>query len=248
VRSREVVTRWLAASPATRVGGPVAALLLGVSGLFGGLDHVPLADRVDDVKPGTEVTVQPFALTLKRAVVVDEIEGVVSPVTPGNHLMMVLLDAENLSKESLDTYLLSPVSRAKSYMNRNLVVLDDRLNPDSPSVYDADSNAVVSLLSPGLTYRLAVVWEFGGAVPDQLPMGLAKLTLRGNTISPTAAQSAAPRKAMPASPRLTSTGQCRSRSRAAPTSTLAASRTNSRAEPTATAYPARRPRAAADGT
>jgi hypothetical protein len=168
VRSREVVTRWLAASPATRVGGPVAALLLGVSGLFGGLDHVPLADRVGDVKPGAEVTVQPFALTLKRAVVVDEIEGVVSPVTPGNHLMTVLLDAENLSKESLGTYLLSPVSRAKSYMNRNLVVLDDRLSPDSTSVYDADSNAVVSLLSPGLTYHLAVVWEFGGAVNPAL--------------------------------------------------------------------------------
>jgi hypothetical protein len=73
VRSREVVTRWLAASPATRVGGPVAALLLGVSRLFGGLDHVPLADRAGDVKPGAEVTVQPFALTLLRAVVVDGI-------------------------------------------------------------------------------------------------------------------------------------------------------------------------------
>jgi hypothetical protein len=52
--------------PATRVGLPVAALLLGVSGLFGGLDHVPLADRVDGVKPGTEVTVEPFTLTINR--------------------------------------------------------------------------------------------------------------------------------------------------------------------------------------
>jgi hypothetical protein len=81
VRSREVVTRWLSASPATRVGGPIAALVLGVSGLFGGLDRVPLTERVDEVKPGTEVTVQPFALTLERAVVVDEIQDVVSPNT-----------------------------------------------------------------------------------------------------------------------------------------------------------------------
>jgi hypothetical protein len=43
VRLREVVTRWVSASPATRVGGPIAALLLGVSGPFGGLDRVPLA-------------------------------------------------------------------------------------------------------------------------------------------------------------------------------------------------------------
>lgn len=46
VGARQVVTRWLMASPATRVGGSVAALLLGVSGLFGGLDHVPLDQRV----------------------------------------------------------------------------------------------------------------------------------------------------------------------------------------------------------
>jgi hypothetical protein len=172
------------ARPATRVGGPAAAVLLGISGLFGGLDHVPLADRVGEVQPGSEVTVEPFELTLKRAVVIDEIDGVVSPTTEGNHLMMVLLDAENVSKESLGSYLLSPVSRAKSYMTRNLVVLDDRLAPDSASVYDSDSNAAVGLLSPGLTYHLAVVWEFGGSIPQRLPLGLAKLTLRGNTISP----------------------------------------------------------------
>lgn len=98
MRAREVLTQWFSASPTTRVGGPVAALLLGVSGLFGGLNPAPLADRVDEVKPGAEVTVQPFALTVKQAVAVDEIEGVVRPLTTGNHLMTVLLYAENLSK------------------------------------------------------------------------------------------------------------------------------------------------------
>jgi hypothetical protein len=97
---------------------------------------------------------------------------------------LLLLDAENLSNESLGSHLLSPTSRAKSYLNRNLVVLDDRLAPDAPSVYDADSNVAISLLSPGLTYHLAVVWKFGGAVPERLPLGLATLTLRGETISP----------------------------------------------------------------
>jgi hypothetical protein len=89
------------ANPATRVGRPIAALLLRVSGLFGGLDHVPLADRVDDVKPGTEVTVEPFTLTIKQAVAVDQIGDVISPLTPGNHLMVVLVGAENQSKESV---------------------------------------------------------------------------------------------------------------------------------------------------
>jgi len=170
-------------NPATHVGALVAALLLGVSGLFGGLDHVPLADRVDDVEPGTEITAEPFTLTIKQAVAVDQIDDVVSPLTPGNHLMVVLVDAENQSKESLSSTLLAPVSRAESYQNRNLVVLDDRLSPTTPTVYDADFNVAVSVLSPGLTYRLALVWEFGGPVPQRLPLGLAKLTLRGVTIS-----------------------------------------------------------------
>src|ERR1700742_4128292 len=108
VGALEVVTRWLSAGPATRVGGPVAAVLLGISGLFGGLNHVPLSDRVAEVKPGAEVSVQPFDLTLKRAAVVPEIAGVVRPSGPGNHLMVVLLDAENVSKASVGSYLLSP--------------------------------------------------------------------------------------------------------------------------------------------
>ena len=184
MRARQVVTQWFLASPARRVGGSIAIVLLGASGVFGGLNHVSLADRVDEVKPGTEIIVQPFALTVTRAVAVDQIEGVISPRATGNHLMVVLLEAENLSKESQGSYLLSPVSREKSYMNRNLVVLDDRLAPDAASVYDADSNVAVSLLSPALTYRLAVVWEFSGPVPERLPLGLSRLTLRGETISP----------------------------------------------------------------
>jgi hypothetical protein len=173
VRARGVFARWLMSNPATHVGAVVAALLLGVSGLFGGLDHVPLADRVDDVEPGTEVTVEPFTLTIKQAVAVDQIGDVVSPLTPGNHLMVVFVDAENQSKESLSSTLLAPVSRAESYQNRNLVVLDDRLSPTTPTVYDADSNVDVSVLSPALTYRLALVWEFGGPVPQPVTLATA---------------------------------------------------------------------------
>ncbi|SEH77181.1 hypothetical protein SAMN04489835_3938 [Mycolicibacterium rutilum] len=181
---RSILGGWVAANPAARGGGLIAAVLLAVSGLFGGLDRAKVADRVDDVAPNSAVTVQPFTLTFKQAVALDEIEDVTTPRTPGNHLMVLLLDAENLTDASVGAYLLSPVPRAKSFMNRNVVVLDDRLSPDLVTVYDAESHIPLTQLSPGLTYRLAVVWEFGGAVPDRLPLGLAALTLRGNTISP----------------------------------------------------------------
>jgi hypothetical protein len=51
-------------------------------------------------------------------------------------------------------------------------------------VYDADSNVAVSMLSPGLTYHLAIVWEFSGPIPRQLRLGLAELTWRADSISP----------------------------------------------------------------
>ncbi|MED5814779.1 hypothetical protein VST63_20660 [Mycolicibacterium sp. 050232] len=177
------VSRWLSSNPAVRLGAPVAAVALGISGLFGGLAPQPLADRVDSVQPDAEVTVEPFKLRIKQAVVVDEIADVVKARTPGSHLMVVRLEAANVSSESLGSQLLMPVSRARSYLSRNLVVLDDRLVPTAASVYDADSDVQVSLLSPGLTYRLAVVWEFGGPVPQRLPLGLSELTLRGDVIS-----------------------------------------------------------------
>ncbi|MGV9803147.1 hypothetical protein ACWDTP_34340 [Mycobacterium sp. NPDC003449] len=167
-----------------RIGVPVAAVALGVSGIFGGLDPARLTDRLDKADPGSEVTVDPFALTVEQAVVVDEIKGVAPRPDPGHHLMVLLVTAENRSNASVGSYLLLPASRATSFENRSLVVLDDRLAPRNASAYDADSDVAVAVLNPGLTYRLALVWEFGGPVPEQLPLGLAKLTYRGVTISP----------------------------------------------------------------
>lgn len=177
------VSRWLLTNPAVHLGVPVAAVALGISGLFGGLAPVPLADRVDVVQPDAEVTVEPFKLKLKQAVVVDEIADVVKARAPGSHLMVVRMEAENVSSESVGSQMLMPVSRARSYLSRNLVVLDDRLVPAAATVYDADSDVAVSVLNPGLTYRLAVVWEFGGPIPERLPLGLSELTLRGDAIA-----------------------------------------------------------------
>lgn len=183
-RGYHVAGTWFRGHPSMRIGGAIGVVALGVSGLFGGLDPVPLTARVDRVEPGREVTVRPFALTVKRAVAVDEIDGVARPLVVGRHLMVVSLDVENLSDRSVRSVLLLPTSRAMSYQDRSLVVLDDRLAPSTARLYDVDSDTAVSFLSPGLSYRLAVVWEFAGPVPDRLPIGFAELTLRGGSVSP----------------------------------------------------------------
>jgi hypothetical protein len=179
-----VLAEWFRRRPSIRIGGAVCAVALAISGLFGGLNPVPLADRVNRVEPGREVIVQPFALTVERAVAVDELDGVAMPLVVGRHLMVVSLNVENLSDRSVRSVLLLPTSRALSYQDRSLVVLDDRLAPEAAMLYDVDTDTAVSFLSPGLSYRLAAVWEFGGPVPDRLPIGLAELTLRGGSASP----------------------------------------------------------------
>jgi hypothetical protein len=140
VWARKAVARWFSRNPTVRVGGVAAAVALAVSGLFGGLEPAQLTDRLDEVEPNTPVTLDPFTLTLKQAIALDELEGAVAARTPGSHLMVVLVDAENRSDTSLGAYLLAPAPRAESFMNRNLVVLDDRLAPQAASVYDADSD------------------------------------------------------------------------------------------------------------
>lgn len=181
---RAAAIGWLRTSATTHFGVLAAGLLLAASGLSGGLDAVPLATRVGEVRPGAQIAAAPFTLTAKRAVVVDEIAGLPRPRVLANHLAVVLVDAENVGTESVPARLLSPVASKQSFQNRTLAVLDDHLLPGIATVYDADSNVVVNTINPGLTYRLALVWEFGGAVPEQLRIGVAKLTLRGLTIAP----------------------------------------------------------------
>lgn len=184
VRAWGIARHWLMQSPTTRVGGGLALVLLGFSGLFGGLDPVRLADRVREVQPDSNIAATPFTLTFAEAAAVDEFATYIRPRTPGNHLMVVRLTADNTADEAVGSSFLTPVPRSRAYLNRNLVVLDDRLAPAAASVYEAQSDLPVSVLNPGLRYHLELVWEFTGNVPDKLHLGLSALTLRGETISP----------------------------------------------------------------
>jgi hypothetical protein len=184
VGGRAAVGEWFLEKPATRIGIPAAAVLLAVFGLFGGLRPVLLVDRVQDVAPGTELALDPFQVTVKQAVAVNEVKGLLRPTTAGNHLMVVLVDAENRSDGSVGSSLLTPNSPDKSFLNRTFTVIDGRLAPDTATVYDADSNVPVSVLNPGLPYRLALVWEFAGPVPERLELGLSTMAWKGSSISP----------------------------------------------------------------
>lgn len=184
VRAWGIARQWLMQSPTTRVGGGLALVLLGISGLFGGLEPARTADRVREVQPDSAIAATPFTLTFADAVAVDEFANNIRPRTPGNHLMVVRLAADNTANEAVGSNFLIPVARSRAYLNRNLVVLDDRLAPEAASVYEAQSDLPVSVLNPGLHYRLELVWEFTGDVPDALHLGLSTLTLRGETVSP----------------------------------------------------------------
>lgn len=172
------------AQPRSRLTAAAGAVVLAVSAPFGGLGQVPLDERVRAAEPGEAVDAAPFRLTFQEALAVDEVPDVVTPDVEGNHLMVVLAEVTNDSDSWVYANLLSPVPRS-SPQSRVIVVLDDDLAPTGfASTYHAEDDTRFSTVNPGLTYDVAIVWEFAGAVPDELPLGIATLTLRPSTISP----------------------------------------------------------------
>lgn len=172
------------AQPRSRLTAAAGALVLAVSAPFGGLGRVPLDERVEAVEPGETLDAAPFRLVLERAVAVDELPDVVTPDVEGNHLMVVVAEVTNVTDAWVYANLLSPVPRS-SPQSRSIVVLDEGLAPIGfPSTYHAEDDTRFSTVNPGLGHDVVIVWEFAGAVPDELSLGIATLTERPSTISP----------------------------------------------------------------
>ena len=136
---RNALSRWARVDPVLRIGVPVLAVLLAVAGLFGGLDRVAITEQVDDVGVGVAIPAAPFTLTFRGAIAANAFEGAPRPSSEHGQLMVVLVDAENRSEAGVGSHLLVPVSRAKSFLDRNIVILDDRLITTPPSVYEVDT-------------------------------------------------------------------------------------------------------------
>lgn len=159
-RSSRLTLAWI-----TRIG---VVGLLGASALFGGLDEaepVPIAElKVAETHRGA-----PFTITVERAVIVDEIDGVARPTAADGRLLLVLATIENTSRAPLPT----PMD---SLRVGGLESISSAVPARSINVLDDDS--IVHRLQPRVETTVVYIWDIAAgelADGDELRVGLFDL-------------------------------------------------------------------------
>jgi hypothetical protein len=139
--SDRVPTKWFA--------GIATALFLVATAAFGGL-ATAAEPEIAALEPGTEHRNDQLAITLERAVLVDELEDAGVYVDDGERVMALILTAENTWTEPLGAYNDSSVTQ--SFQVEELSGTD----PDSVARYD--DSTVNPWLQPGIPTKLVVAW------------------------------------------------------------------------------------------
>jgi hypothetical protein len=150
----------------TRIG---VVGLLAASALFGGLDDAE-PPAIPDLEVAERHDGAPLAITVERAVVVDEIAGVAKPVDDGGRLLLVVATAENTSAAPV----LAPVDSLR-------VGGLDSVSSEDParSINVLDDDSTVHRLQPRVPTRLVFIWDVSAAEladGDELRVGLFDLT------------------------------------------------------------------------
>ena len=167
---------WARLAPTKRVGGPVAAVALAVSGIFGG--WAPVQASYDDAGDGALVHSGPFDVSVQRLRAIDDLKPILTPAD-GNRLLVVIVKARNTTDE--------PVSGA------GLLEHDLTIEPEGAQVDATQSRRLISTkdfsdvkdLQPGLTYELGIVVETKGpAVATRARIGIPGYTWREDSFTP----------------------------------------------------------------
>ena len=158
---------WAMKAPAKRVGAPVGAVALAVSGVFGGL--APAQASYADAGQGAVIESGPFEVSVQRVRAIDDLKPYVTPEA-GNRLLVVvvkvsaLLLSRELQVAPTGARLAPPVLRS----------------PVSMKDFSA-----ISELQPDLTYDAAVLLETTGEdVATQVSVGIPGYTWREDSFTP----------------------------------------------------------------
>lgn len=140
-----VPTRWF--------GGVAIAVFLAATAGFGGLATVA-AEPIPELAAGDEHVSDQFAITVKRAVLIDELPEAGIDVELWERALVVVISAENRWTEALRTTGDSSLSAAL-----RLPELGDR-PPDAVARFDDTTPS--PWLQPGVPAELVVVWAVPG--------------------------------------------------------------------------------------
>lgn len=135
------------------------AVVLLVSGLFGGLRDAPV-EAAEPLVVGRAHDAAPFTLTVERARWTSDL-GEIGKTERGRYLV-VIVNVRTDADRSVDLSVLQQALALKDLAGMYAAMGGDKIVPSEkakPSVYVLADGTRMSALTPGLTYELAYVWE-----------------------------------------------------------------------------------------
>lgn len=167
--------RWIRAAddrlPTKWIAGIATALFLAVTAAFGGL-ATAAEPEIPVLEAGDEHRNEQLAMTVVRAVLIDEFPEAGVYVEPGERVLAVVVDAENLWTQPLPTSAGDSVSEA--------LRLDEVAGAAPDAVARLDDATQSPVLQPGVPARLVVTWAVDAerfAAGDTVALVLSDETL-----------------------------------------------------------------------
>lgn len=165
---------WARKAPAKRVGTPVGAVALAISGAFGG--WAPVQTSYDEATFGEAVETGPLDVSFERIRAIDTMSPFASP-DEGNRLLVVVATVRNPTDE--------PVHHITLTQEMDIEVAGAELAEERPRVLRMNDFSSLSELQPGLDYEIGIVLEtVGEQVPSEVEIGLPGYTWREDSFTP----------------------------------------------------------------
>lgn len=157
---RRWVVAWLAARSVRQLVLMAGALVLLVSGAFGGLRQAEADDR-DRLAVGEPHLAEPIRLTVKGVYWADDLGETIGPSDYGRYLL-VIADVSTNQANSVDSFVVRETLRIKGLQKlatseiRDVPVASEDADP---RVIVTEDRVRLSEIGPGLTYEVAYIWE-----------------------------------------------------------------------------------------
>ena len=167
---------WARKAPGKRVGGPVAAVALAISGAFGGWNAVDHTQEYDDLKVDQVVETGPFDLSVLRVRAIDHLKPLARPAE-GNRFLVVVMKVRNTTDEPVySTFLSGEVGVQVTGAN----VADVR-----PVVRRMNDLDFVGQFQPDITYEVGLFYETAGDdVATEVEVAVPQFTWREDSFTP----------------------------------------------------------------
>ncbi len=148
-----------------RLGLLLGAALLVVIGAFGGWNAVTdSADETSEVGASEAFSADPFELTVRRAVVFDELEGVF-PAEEGMRYISVSADVENTTDLPVSSFVLAGDVVLEVDGVETIEFDDGSSHPRDPGVVRTADSLSARSFQPGLPVNVVLVWKQDAAEP-----------------------------------------------------------------------------------